>query len=88
MSLFTLLAPLNHRALDHRRDNAAARLERIHVECSPCVVPLHMKWSAIDTDTYDADCDQDGYFSRSPVGYGATREAAIEELLDQLEAAS
>jgi hypothetical protein len=45
-------------------------------------------WSAIDSDTYDADCDQDGYFSHDPVGYGRTEAEAIQDLKDQLEARS
>lgn len=45
------------------------------------------EWSAIDADTYDCDCDQDGFFSTSPVGYGRTKEAAVADLLDQMEAA-
>lgn len=42
-------------------------------------------WSAIDADTYDVDCDQDGFFSTSPVGYGRTEQSAIEDLMAQLE---
>ena len=38
-------------------------------------------WYALDRDTYDADCDQDGFFSNSPVGYGKTEEEAIEDLI-------
>ncbi len=76
------LAPLAHRALDHRRENAPPK---IRTECSPVPVPPSMKWSAFDENTYDADCDQDGFFSRSPVGHGPTREAAIADLLEQLE---
>ncbi len=37
-------------------------------------------WFAIDADTYDADCDQDGFFSASPVGYGKSEQAAIDDL--------
>lgn len=60
----------------------------ITTECSPFAVPVGQKWSAIDADTYDADCDQDGFFSTSPVGHGATREAAIADLEQQLGDAS
>lgn len=42
-------------------------------------------WSAIDRNTYDVDCDQDGFFSTSPVGYGLTKDAAIQDLRDQME---
>lgn len=42
-------------------------------------------WTAIDEDTYDCDCDQDGFFSTSPVGYGRTPLDAIVDLLDQME---
>jgi hypothetical protein len=37
-------------------------------------------WSAIDADTYDVDCDQDGFFSRSDVGYGKTEQEAVDDL--------
>lgn len=38
---------------------------------------------AIDTDTYDCDCDQDGFFCTDEVGYGRTPLDAIIDLLDQ-----
>lgn len=41
-------------------------------------------WYALDRDTYDADCDQDGFFSNSPVGYGKTEQDAINDLADQM----
>lgn len=44
-----------------------------------------MDWSAIDEDTYDCDCDQDGFFSLGPIGHGATEEEAIADLMAQLE---
>lgn len=43
------------------------------------------EWQSIDADTYDCDCDQDGFFSLSPVGTGRTPLAAIVDLLDQIE---
>jgi len=46
------------------------------------------EWEAIDRDTYDCDCDQDGYFSLSPVGHGKTEDEAIQDLLDQIEEVS
>lgn len=36
-------------------------------------------WSAIDDDTYDGAED-----SHCPIGYGATEQAAIDDLLDQM----
>jgi hypothetical protein len=56
----------------------------LHTECSPFPVPPSMTWSAWDADTYEADCDQDGFRSTSPVGTGPTREAAIADLEAQL----
>ena len=47
--------------------------------------PASEAWHAIDTDTYDADCDERGFFSTSLVGTGATAEAAIADLLEQME---
>lgn len=41
------------------------------------------EWTAIDADTYDCDCDQDGFFSTSPVGDGRTEQEAIDDLLEQ-----
>jgi hypothetical protein len=38
-------------------------------------------WYALDANTYDVDCDQDGFFSKSPVGYGKSEEEAIEDLI-------
>lgn len=42
-------------------------------------------WIAVDDDTYDVDCDQDGYFSTSPVGHGATEQEAIADMMEQIE---
>jgi hypothetical protein len=42
-------------------------------------------WYALDRNTYDVDCDQDGYFTRSSVGHGKTEQEAIADLLEQLE---
>lgn len=51
-------------------------------------IPIrNFDWSAV-TDNYDCDCDQDGFFSNCPVGYGATEAEAIQDLMDQLEDAS
>ena len=41
--------------------------------------PIPMRdwdWSAFDDETYDYD---------SPIGYGATEQAAIDDLLEQIE---
>lgn len=40
---------------------------------------------AIDLNTYDCDCDQDGFFCTSPTGYGRTPLDAIIDLLDNME---
>lgn len=44
-----------------------------------------MDWSAIDSDTYDCDCDQDGFFSLGPIGHGRTEAEAIADLMQQIE---
>ena len=60
---------------------------RIRTEFEYPPIPMrNMDWSAIDEDTYDVDCDQDGFFSTSPVGRGATEQEAIADLLEQMEA--
>ncbi len=41
-------------------------------------------WSAV-TDNYDCDCDEDGYFSTHPIGFGETEQAAIDDLKEQLD---
>ena len=41
-------------------------------------------WVAIDADDYDVDCDERGYFSNSPAGYGKTEQEAIDELLAEI----
>jgi hypothetical protein len=45
------------------------------------------EWFAYDYDNYDADCDQDGFFSVCPMGHGKTKFEAIRDLIDQLEEA-
>ena len=42
-------------------------------------------WFAYDANTYDCDCDQDGFFSLCPMGEGKTPEEAIADLVAQLE---
>lgn len=39
---------------------------------------------AIDRDTYDCDCDQDGYFSTDPVGTGKSALDAAADLIEQV----
>lgn len=51
----------------------------------PPIPVRDMDWSAIDYDTYDADCDGDGFFSNCPIGRGATEAEAIADLLEQIE---
>lgn len=49
-------------------------------------IPLReFDWSAIDADTYDSDCDQNGFYSLGPVGYGSTEADAIADLMEQME---
>lgn len=43
----------------------------------------NMDWTAV-TDNYDCDCDQDGYFSTDPMGFGATEQEAIEDLQEMI----
>lgn len=50
----------------------------------PAIPTRSMDWSAV-TDAYDADCDEDGFFSTHPVGHGATEAEALADLKIQLE---
>lgn len=50
----------------------------------PPIPVRNMDWSAV-TDNFDCDCDENGYFSRDPVGRGATEQEAIDDLIEQLE---
>lgn len=36
-------------------------------------------------DNYDVDCDENGYFSRCPIGYGSSEQQAIDNLQEQLD---
>ena len=36
-------------------------------------------------DDYDVDGDSEGWYSADPVGYGATEQEAIDNLLDQAD---
>ena len=42
-------------------------------------------WVAIDSDNYDCDCNENGFFSTSPAGFGKTELEAIRELLAEIE---
>ena len=44
--------------------------------------PPECRWHAIDTETWDGAADSK---TRHQVGYGATRIAAIRDLLDKLD---
>lgn len=58
---------------------------KIHTSYDRPPIPVRdMDWSAVTND-YDADCDQDGFHSSHPVGYGATEQVAIDDLLEKLE---
>jgi hypothetical protein len=50
-----------------------------------------MDWSAVDDDTYDASYEGEdeagSHWKSGPIGRGATEADAIEDLLEQLEAA-
>jgi len=46
----------------------------------PPIPNRSMDWLAIDDDTYDGAPD-----SHCPIGYGATEQEAIDDLLEQLE---
>jgi hypothetical protein len=57
---------------------------KIHTSFDYQPIPIrNMDWSAV-TDDYDCDCDQDGFFSTSPHGHGATEQEAIADLIEQL----
>jgi hypothetical protein len=38
-------------------------------------------WVAIDADNYEVESDSEGWWSKSPAGYGRTETEAIQELL-------
>ena len=47
--------------------------------------PDYIGFLAVDDDTYDCDCDQDGFFSTHPIGWGMTEKEAIEDLREQTD---
>lgn len=46
------------------------------------------EFTAVDDATYDCDCDERGFFSTSPVGYGDTQLSAIADLFEKLPRAA
>ena len=42
-------------------------------------------WVAIDADNYEAESDSEGWWIKSPAGYGKTELEAIRELLAEIE---
>jgi sugar (pentulose or hexulose) kinase len=42
-------------------------------------------WVAIDADNYEAESDSQGWWSKSPAGWGKTELEAIRELLADIE---
>lgn len=43
------------------------------------------QWAAIDRNTYEAESDSEGWWSKSPVGHGKTEQEAIADLIEQIE---
>ena len=65
---------------------AAEIVMKIVTHYDPKPIPIRTAdWSAYDEETYDCDCDEMGYISRSPVGYGATAIDAIADLMEQMD---
>jgi len=65
---------------------ASARGIKVSTSFDYPPIPIRsMDWSAIDSNTYDADCDEDGFFSSCPVGYGATEAEAVSDLLEKMD---
>lgn len=52
----------------------------VAVFVDPPIPDRRFDWTAIDDDTYEGAED-----SRCPIGRGPTREAAIADLLEQIE---
>jgi hypothetical protein len=58
---------------------------KIRTDYWPKPIPTNrFDWSAVDDDTYDGAPDSG---NRNQIGYGATEEEAIADLLEQLSAA-
>ena len=43
------------------------------------------EWRALDLDEYEAESDVTGWWSCSLVGYGKTRQQAIDDLMAEIE---
>ncbi len=43
------------------------------------------RWSAIDSDTYDVDHNGVDFVSTSPMGWGESEDAAIKDLIEQIQ---
>jgi hypothetical protein len=66
---------------------ALHQIDGIRIRTSHEFPPIPVRdfdWSAVNDDTYDCDCDQDGFFSTSPIGHGRTEQDAINDLLEQM----
>lgn len=50
---------------------------------APPIPIRQFDWSAVTSD-YDCDCDQDGFYSTHPMGFGKTEAEAIADLKEQL----
>ena len=73
-------------AVDMLKIEAASRGITISTTFEYPPIPVRdMDWAAVDSNTYDCDCDEDGYFTSSPIGRGATELEAVEDLLAQIE---
>ena len=60
-------------------------VERYDIEEHPSA-PAAERWSATDSDTFDAEIDSNGRMTtKCPVGWGATPDEAIEDLLRLLQ---
>ena len=46
------------------------------------------EYTAVDDSTYDCDCDQDGFFSTSPIGWGFSTIGAIADLFEKMPRAA
>jgi len=58
---------------------------KIHTNHDYPPIPVRcMDWSAV-TDNYEAESDSEGWWSTHPVGRGPTEQAAIADLLEQIE---
>ena len=53
-----------------------------------CSLEYDGMYYAIDRDTYDVDCDGDGFYSLEPIGYGKSALDASVDLLEQMEEAN